>query len=83
MAFSNVGNYSLAPGQTGRYYISFAGADKGPQLIVAHPLNPGGSLQVDDQTKTHNTDGTIFYWLTVKNIGTYATNFSLQGGGLS
>lgn len=50
---------------------------------MAHPLNPGGSLQVNDQTKERRNDGTITYWVTIKNIGGVTTNFSLSGGGLT
>ncbi|MGA2257751.1 MAG: hypothetical protein ABSG53_24070 [Thermoguttaceae bacterium] len=81
MSFNNVGSFNLAPGASGRYSISFGGGDHGAQAIHGHPENPGGSLQVDDQTKTMNADGSFTYWVTIKNVGTLATDFSLQGGG--
>jgi hypothetical protein len=81
MAFNNVGNYYLAAGATGRYWVSFGGADHGAQAIGGHPENPGGSLQATDQTKTQNVGGTFTYWVTIQNIGSVPTNFSLQGGG--
>ena len=81
MAFNNVGFFTQGPGAVGRFNISFGGADHGAQSIHAHPLNPGGSLQVDNQTKTKNNDGSFTYWVTIRNIGSVTTNFSLQGGG--
>ncbi len=83
MAFNNVGLFTLAPGQTGRYFVTFGGADRGAQSIHAHPLNPEGSLQVNDQTKVLNPNGTFNYWVTVKNIGVSVASFNLQGGGFS
>jgi hypothetical protein len=50
---------------------------------MANPLNPGGILQVNNQTKERNNDGTVTYWVTVRNIGNVTTNFTLQGGGLT
>ncbi|MGF6806751.1 hypothetical protein OKW30_001877 [Paraburkholderia sp. Clong3] len=81
MAFNNVGSFYLAAGATGRYSISFGGADHGAQFIGGDPANPGGCLQTNYQTKTMNTGGTITYWVTIQNIGNVGTNFSLQGGG--
>jgi hypothetical protein len=81
MAFNNVGLFTLAPGARGRYSISFGGADHGAQSIHGHPLNPGGSLNVNDQNKIMNNDGTFTYWVTIQNVGGLTTNFNLQGGG--
>lgn len=83
MAFNNVGFGTISPGQTQRWFYTFGGADRGAQYCMAHPLNPGGSLQVNNQTKTRNNDGTITYWVSISNIGSVTTNFSLSGGGLS
>lgn len=83
MAFNNVGFGTLAPGQTARWWYSFGGADRGAQMAEGHPLNPGGSLLAYDQTKVRDNSGTITYWVTIRNIGSVTTNFSLQGGGLS
>ena len=74
-------HYNLGPGQAWRYWVRFnGGSDEGAIFIEAHPWNPGGSLQVDDETITKNNDGTITYVVTVKNIGAFATNFGLSGG---
>jgi hypothetical protein len=81
MSFNNVGFGTIGPGQTQRWFVSFGGADHGAQSIHANPLNPGGSLDVNDQNKTRNNDGTITYWVTIKNVGGVVTNFNLQGGG--
>jgi hypothetical protein len=50
---------------------------------MANPLNPGGCLQVNDQNKCRNNDGSITYWVTIKNIGSVTTNLNISGGGLS
>jgi len=83
MAFNNVGFGTIASGQTQRWWYKYGGSgDRGAQYCMAHPLNPGGSLQVNNQTKARNNDGTITYWVTIRNIGSLATNFSLSGGGV-
>jgi hypothetical protein len=81
MAFNNVGSFFLAAGATGRYSVSFGGADQGAQFIGGQVQNPGGCLQMSNQTKCRNADGTFIYWVTIQNIGTLGTNFALQGGG--
>ena len=73
---------TIAPGQSQRWWYSFGGEDRGAQLALPHPLNPGATLQANDQTKARNTDGTIAYFVTVRNIGSSTTNFNWQGGGL-
>jgi hypothetical protein len=84
MAFNNLGFGTIGAGQTQRWWYRLSGgADMGAQYCMAHPLNPGGSLQVNDQTKQRNNDGSITYWVTIRNIGSLATNFTLQGGGLT
>ena len=83
MAFNNLGFGTIGPGQTQRWFYRFGGADHGAQYCMAHPLNPGGSLQVNDQTKERRNDGTITYWVTIRSIGGVTTNFSLSGGGLT
>ncbi|MEP7010144.1 MAG: hypothetical protein ABJC13_07460 [Acidobacteriota bacterium] len=83
MAFNNVGFGTIAPGTSQRWFYSFGGTDHGAQYCMANPLNPGACLQVNDQTKCKNSDGTITYWVTIRNIGSFTTNFNIQGGGLS
>lgn len=83
MAFNNLGFGTIAPGHSQRWWYSFGGADHGAQYCMANPLNPGGALQVNDQTKERKNDGSVAYWVTIKNIGAFATNFNLSGGGLS
>lgn len=79
--YNNVGSFYLAAGAIGRYSISYGGSDHGAQAIGGQVGNPGGCLQATDQTKCMNTDGTITYWVTLQNIGSVPTDFSLQGGG--
>jgi len=81
MAYSGVGFGTLGAGQSGRWWISYGGGDHGAQSIHANPLNPGACLEVNNQTKCRNNDGSITYWVTITNISGFATNFNLEGGG--
>jgi len=84
MAFNNLGFGTIAPGTAQRWwYRRNNGEDFGAQYCMANPLNPGGSLQVNDQTKVKENDGSITYWVTIHNIGGVTTNFNLHGGGLT
>ena len=83
MAFNNLGFGTLAPGQSTRWWYSFGGGDHGLQIAGGHPLNPGGNLLAYDQSKARNNDGTTTYWVSIRNIGSVTTNFSIQGGGAS
>ncbi len=82
MAFTT-GFGTITPGTSQRWFYSFGGADRGAQYVMANPLNPGGLLLTDDQSKARNNDGTVTYFVTVRNIGGLTTNFNLQGGGLT
>jgi hypothetical protein len=84
MAFNNFGFGTLASGETARWWYRFTdGADFGAQYCMVHPLNPGGSIVVNDQTKRRENDGTITYVVSMRNEAGVPTNFSLSGGGLS
>ena len=82
-AFNGLGFGTIAPGASQRWWISHGGGDCGAQFNMANPLNPGGSLDVNSENKTHNFDGTITYWVTVTNVGGFITNFNWSGGGMS
>jgi hypothetical protein len=83
MAFNGVGFGTLGPGSTTTWWYKYGGSgDKGAQYAMAHPLNPGGSLRVTNQTKKRENNGTITYFVTIRNIGSVTTNFNLSGGGL-
>ncbi len=57
-------------------------ADIGVLVLMAHPYNPGGRLDVIMQRK-ENVPGFGFrYGLTFKNTGTQSTNWALEGGGV-
>jgi hypothetical protein len=74
---------TIAPGITQRYWFRLGGGqDRAAQFMMASPLNPGGFLLSRDFSKERISDGTITYWATVANIGSFNTNFRWQGGGL-
>jgi hypothetical protein len=75
--------WTIAPGTPQRWWYSLGGQDRRAQFATGHPLNPGGTLQVNGQTKALIFDGTITYWVTARNIGGFTTNFNLQGGTLA
>jgi hypothetical protein len=83
MSYSGVGFGTIAPGAQNaqNWNISYGGSDHGAQAIHANPLNPGATLQVNNQRKTRNNDGSVTYWVTITNVGGFTTNFNLEGGG--
>ena len=56
--------------------------DAGIQIAMANPKNPGARLLIVDQGKEMRTGGLIVYWVTFKNIGGYATNYTVSAGGV-
>lgn len=80
MAFNNFLFGTIAPGASQRWFFRLG--DRGTQYITAQPLNPGGDLLVFDHSKKMENDGTFTYFVSVRNIGPNATNFSWQGGGV-
>ena len=83
MAFNNLGFGTLVSGQTARWWYRFGGSDLGAQYCMVNPLNPGGSIVANDQTKRRENDGTITYLVSFRNESGVSTNFNLSGGGLS
>lgn len=82
MAFT-IGFATLAPGFQHNWWYSFGGGDHGAQYAMANPLNPGGTLLTFDQKKGRNNDGSVTYYVSVRNVGAVATNYNIQGGGLT
>jgi hypothetical protein len=81
MAYNGVGFGTIGPGGVQQWFISYGGSDHGAQSIHANPLNPGATLQVNNQRKTRNNDGSVTYWVTITNVSGLTTNFNLEGGG--
>ena len=80
----NIGFGTIGAGQWQRWWYRINnGADLGPRYAMANPFNPGGELESHHQTKKKEGDGTITYWVWVRNIGSVTTNFNLQVGGLT
>ena len=73
---------TLAPGVSATPAYSWGGADRGVQLALAHPFNPGARLDVTMQGKGQYTGGGFYYLLTFKNNGSLATAWALEGGGV-
>jgi hypothetical protein len=73
---------TLAPGASTTWWYSWGG-DRGAQLALANPLNPGGRLLSYDLSKKMENGGSITYFVSVRNTGSVTTNYNLQGGGLT
>jgi len=65
------------------WYRISGGADVGALYAMADPQNPDAVLAVDYQTKRRESDGTITYLVSVRNIGPVDTEYRLIGGGLT
>jgi hypothetical protein len=74
---------TIAPNDEQHWWYSFGGSDRGAQYTMANPLNPGGTLRTFNQAKGKNNDGTVTYYVSVRNVGAVTTNYNIQGGGLT
>jgi hypothetical protein len=95
MAFNGIGRFFLKAGESIAAEIYYGvGEDHGAQWIMAHAeLSTGsfpqfgeGAFQVSNHRKIVDLSPStgsfnIFYWCDVKNVGTFDTFFSMQGGG--
>ena len=97
MAFNNLGDFWLGPGESTRISLAFdlftdepewGGHDHGAQWIMADPISIApATLLVKDHTKEHKPrrgqpgEPIVVYTVTVVNIGNESAHFSLQGGG--
>lgn len=57
-----------------------AAGEKGPQYLMANPLNPGGRLRTNYVEKRKTPTGRTHYVIDFKNVGTVSTTFNIQGG---
>lgn len=81
MAFSNVGPVtSIAPGQTLRWWYSYGG-DRGFQHAGGDVKTPGAELIADDQSKKNENNGSVTYFVSIRNAGVFPALHNLQGGG--
>ncbi len=77
MAFNNVGPVStISSGATLTWSYSW-GSDHGFQHAGADVKTPGAELIAFDQGKRMENNGSITYFVRIKNVG------NLQGGGAS
>jgi hypothetical protein len=86
MAFNNIGNFTISPGQSYRLdWWSWSGGngDQGAQYFSAHPFDPwhDGKLVMSEQNKVLGGDGHYYYGFRVTNEGPQFIHFSVQGGG--
>ncbi len=81
MAFTNVGPVTLiAPGQTITWWYSYGG-NFGFQHAGADVRTPGAELIAFDQSKRIENNGSVTYFVRVRNAGTLPALHNLQGGG--
>jgi hypothetical protein len=85
MAFSGIGNFTIAARQSLRLTFFFPGGngDRGPQNFFAHPINVNSTLVTTEQTKLQQRNGSFLYGCTVLNEGPLAAIFNVQGGGFT
>ncbi|MDP4261156.1 MAG: hypothetical protein Q8941_01380 [Bacteroidota bacterium] len=83
MSFNNAGPVtSIAPGATLRWSYSW-GSDHGFQHAGADIKTPGAELVAFEQGKKMENNGSINYFVNIKNVGTVTCLHNLQGGGAS
>lgn len=75
------GQGTLAPGATTRWFFSWGG-DQHVQVPRANPLNPNAELISFDFSKLLENNA-MKYGVSIRNVGGFATNFNLQGGGVT
>jgi len=71
------------PAQIRPLYRPSGGADFGALFFLADSRRNALRLEVIDQTKQREHDGSTAYLVTVLNRNPKATSFLLQGGGLT
>jgi hypothetical protein len=84
VAFSNLGPVtSIGPGQTQRwFYVRNGVADFGFQHAAADIKTPNCELLAFDQSKILNANGTVTYFVSIRNTNSQlACLYNLQGGG--
>lgn len=72
---------TLGPGAATRWWYALGG-DQGVQVARGNPLNPDAELISYDFSERIE-GGTTVYRVSIRNAGGVATNFNLQGGGVT
>ena len=81
MAFNNVGTpVTIAPGATHSWWYAW-GANFGFQHAGADIKTPGGPLVSFNQSKKMESNGSITYFVDIRNAGSLPVLYNLQGGG--
>jgi hypothetical protein len=73
-------NGTINPGAAQTWWTTGSGwytVNNKPQLD-AYPLNPGSELIYKDFGCSMNDDGTLTYYVTVVNVGSYVVNYKMR-----
>jgi len=85
MAFSNIGDFTLAAGQSQFNGITFpdGNGDHGAQFISGHPTPPfrNATLVMTEQQIALGNDNRYHYGVKITNAGPLDVHYSLTGGG--
>jgi hypothetical protein len=76
-----LGSGTIPPGISQDWWFSWGGADVGPQLIQAQPLNASGELATAQIAESRDATGLLTYHATVQNQGSTPARFEWRGGG--
>lgn len=81
MAFSNALTPTwIAPGATQSWWYSW-GDNHGQQFASADMKTPGAEMVVIAESERRESNGSITYFVTLKNNGPQWCYYNLQGGG--
>jgi len=72
---------TISPGISQDWSFSWGGADMGPQLIQAEPINSSGMLVTTQIGESRDAVGQLTYWARVHNQGASPVQFQWRGGG--
>jgi len=74
------GSGTIAPDSSQDWSFSWGGADMGPQLIQAEPINSSGMLVTTQIGESRDDAGQLTYWARVHNQGASPVQFQWRGG---
>jgi hypothetical protein len=72
------GTNTLAPGQTQRWWLSWA-ADPGIEMIGVQTITPGAEIDYSTPGIQLNANGSVLYFVTVTNRGNIPAQFHFVG----
>jgi hypothetical protein len=88
VSFNNIGEYTIASGESFRsdgWFWSDGNGDQGAQYFSAHPLEPfrDAKLVISENNKMLGDDNHYYYGFRITNEGPLDARFSVQGGGFT